>query len=139
MTTARIVRAEILSLRNRDFITIAHMNNTPAWLVVFRHFLPHMAPPLLVSATVSIAQVILTESTLSFIGVGPPAAKMASLGNIIYEGQAYILKAPWLLLFPGLTIWSLIVMLNSISKYLQDVFDPQKRLSLLSGTHAENP
>ena len=131
MKVARLVRAEVLSTKTRDYVRIAEISNTPGILVVWRHILPHSLVPVLVSATVGVAQVILLESTLSFIGVGPPAAELASLGNIISEGKDYLTSAPWLLLAPGTVIVAIVLALNSVAGEFQRRLDPRAAVRTL--------
>jgi peptide/nickel transport system permease protein len=120
MEVARLTRAEVLSNRRRQYVEHAEMLHTSGALVAVRHLLPHALPPLLVSATLGVAQVILFESTLSFIGAGPPSAELASLGNIIADAQGYFEAAPWLVAVPSLTICVIVLSLNAIAVHMQD-------------------
>jgi peptide/nickel transport system permease protein len=104
METARIARAEILSLRTRDFVTAARALGAGHARLIAAHLLPNAAPAVIVSTTLAVGRSILLESALSFFGVGvqPPAA---SWGNMLYQAQSALGTEPWLALFPGLFIF----------------------------------
>lgn len=124
MGIARLVRAETLSLRERDFIAAAKLAGTPSWRILFRHILPNALAPVLVSATLGIAGAILTESALSFLGLGmqPP---MPSWGNILLEGKQALGIAWWLSTFPGLSILLTVLGYNLLGESLRDILDPR--------------
>jgi peptide/nickel transport system permease protein len=117
--TSRLVRAEVLSLRERDFVTAARALGAGSGRVIFRHVLPNVASPLLVSAALGIGNVMLTEAGLSFLGIGvrPPTA---SWGNMIADGANQIVTAPWTTLFPGLAIALVVMALNATGDALRD-------------------
>lgn len=123
--TARIVRAKTMQIRNLDYITASRAlgQSTPGILV--RHVLPNVAGPLLVIATVSVAQMILAESVLSFLGGGiaPPAP---SWGHMLFEGQDYFSTAPWISLGPGLAIMASVLGFNLLGEGLRDALDPRQ-------------
>ena len=102
--TARLVRAEFLSLREMEYVRAARALGQRDWLIIFRHVLPNALAPIYVTAVLGVAGAIMTEAGLSFLGFGvqPP---QASWGNIIADGKTYILDAWWLILFPGLAIF----------------------------------
>jgi peptide/nickel transport system permease protein len=104
METARVVRAELLSLRTRDFFEAARASGAARARIVLRHLLPNAAPAAMVSITLSVGRGILIESTLSFFGVGvqPPTA---SWGNMLYQAQGTMTTEPWLAVFPGACIF----------------------------------
>ena len=123
---ARIVRAEVLSLREKDFIEAARALGANDRLILFRHLLPNLTGQLLVFATLSMAGNILLESALSFLGVGiqPPTP---SWGNMIQEGMAFYTVAWWITLFPGLAILVTVVSLNLVGDGLRDALVPGSR------------
>jgi len=124
--TARLVRAKTMQLRNLDFVTAARAlgQSTPAIMV--RHILPNVAGPLLVVATVSVAQMILAESVLSYLGAGiaPPTP---TWGHMLYEGQDYLTAAPWISLAPALAIMVSVLGFNMLGEGLRDALDPRKQ------------
>lgn len=101
--TARLVRAEFLTLREASYVQAARATGQRGWKIIFRHILPNAAAPILVTAVLGVPDAILAEAGLSFLGFGvqPP---QATWGNIIADGKTYILDAWWLILFPGLAI-----------------------------------
>ncbi|MFQ5433045.1 MAG: oligopeptide ABC transporter permease [Nitrospinota bacterium] len=122
MGVARLVRAEFLSLRKRDFVAAAQSIGQSDFAIIFRHILPNAMAPVLVSATLGIAGAILTESALSFLGIGvqPPTP---SWGSILTEGKNYIEFAWWLSLFPGLSILFTVLGYNLLGEGLRDALD----------------
>lgn len=110
--TARLVRAEFLTLRESSYVQAARALGQSGWKIIFRHILPNAAAPILVTAVLGVPEAILAEAGLSFLGFGvqPP---QATWGNIIADGKTYILDAWWLILFPGLAI-----LLAALSFYL---------------------
>jgi peptide/nickel transport system permease protein len=126
MGTARFVRAEFLSLRERDFVTAAHALGLPEWRIMLRHMVPNAMAPVLVSASIDVAQAILTESALSFLGFGvrPP---FATWGNILADGRGYIFDAPWLFAIPGTAILVVVLAFNLVGEGLRDAMNPKLR------------
>ena len=102
--TARLVRAEFLTLRESEYVRAARTLGQRNLLIIFRHILPNAAAPIIVTAVLGIPEAILTEASLSFLGFGvqPP---QATWGNIITDGKTYLLDAWWLIVFPGLAIF----------------------------------
>jgi oligopeptide transport system permease protein len=126
LTTARIVRAQTLSLRNREFIEAARaLGLTPA-AVVLRHVVPNVLGAVAVYATLIVPQMILFESFLSFLGLGVQEPQ-ASLGNLIYVGAQEMESAPWMLLLPAGVLALLLLCLNVLGDGLRDAFDPRGR------------
>ena len=122
--TSRLVRAEVLSVRERDFVAAARAVGAGAARVIFRHVLPNAAAPIIVSAALSIGNVLLLEAALSFLGIGvPPPAP--SWGNVIADGAPYLASAPWTTLFPGLAIALVVMALNAVGDALRDALDPR--------------
>ncbi|HEY5705947.1 MAG TPA: ABC transporter permease [Terrimicrobiaceae bacterium] len=103
--TARLVRAEFLTLRESEYVRAARTLGQRSLLIIFRHILPNAAAPIIVTAVLGIPEAILTEASLSFLGFGvqPP---QATWGNIITDGKTYLLDAWWLIVFPGLAIFA---------------------------------
>ena len=124
MGVARLVRAETLSLRERDFIHAARLSGAGTLRILFRHILPNAAAPVLVSATLGIAGAILLESSLSFLGIGVEYP-MPSWGNILIEGKQTLGVAWWLSLFPGLAILLTVLGYNLLGEGLRDLLDPR--------------
>lgn len=126
MGIARLVRAETLTLRERDFVAAAQLAGTGTCSVLFRHILPNAMAPVLVSATLGVAGAILVESSLSFLGLGvqPPDA---SWGNMLMDGKNVLEIAPWLSLYPGLAILVTVLGYNLLGESLRDLLDPRLR------------
>ena len=124
--TARFVRAEILSLREQEFVQAATAMGVPGPRTIRRHLLPNAVAPVLVSATLGIAGAILTESALSFLGFGVPPPD-ATWGNIIADGRKYLRVAPWLTLVPGTAIFVLVLAFNLFGEGLREAFNPKLR------------
>ena len=124
MGVARLVRAEFLSLREREFIVAARALGASDSRLIWRHLLPNALTPVMVSATLMIAGAILTESALSFLGLGvqPPTP---SWGNILTEGQANIEIAWWLSVFPGLAILVTVMSYNLLGEGIREAIDPR--------------
>jgi peptide/nickel transport system permease protein len=126
MGTSRFVRAEFLSLRERDFVQAAKALGVRDLRIIFRHILPNALAPVFVTATLDVATAILVEAGLSFLGFGvqPPAP---SWGNILTEGRTYIFDAWWLTVFPGLAILITVLSFNLLGEGLRDALDPRLR------------
>ncbi|HCE67122.1 MAG: peptide ABC transporter permease [Geobacteraceae bacterium GWC2_55_20] len=124
MGVARLVRAETLSIREMDYIMAARCIGCSNARIIFRHILPNAVSPVLVSATLGVAGAILTESALSFLGIGvqPPTP---SWGNILTSGKDYIEFAWWLSLFPGLAILVTVLAYNLLGEGIRDALDPR--------------
>ena len=123
-TVARLVRAETLALRQREFIRAAVALGTAPRSIMWRHILPNAVSPVIVATTLSIGHIILFESTLSFLGLGiqPPAA---SWGNMLTNAQEVIWSAPELAVWPGLLIFVTVMAFNFLGDGLQDALDPR--------------
>ncbi len=126
MGTSRFVRAEFLSLRERDFAQAAKALGVKDSRIIFRHILPNALAPVFVTATLDVATAILVEAGLSFLGFGvqPPSP---SWGNILTEGRTYIFDAWWLTVFPGLAILITVLSFNLLGEGLRDALDPRLR------------
>ena len=124
ITYARIVRGEVLTLRERDFVAAARaLGADDAW-ILRRHLLPNVLPPITVVATFSVARTIIAEASLSFLGLGIPAPA-PSWGAMLDEGRNYITTGWWLALFPGLAILLLVLGINLVGDWLRDMLDPR--------------
>ena len=121
---ARVVRAQTLSLKNSEFAEAARVIGVPRRRIMRRHILPNCLPTLLVLFTLNIPASILTESSLSFLGLGiqPPNA---SWGLMIYTGRQYLYNAPWLCFAPGAAIMLIVLAFNFLGNGLLDVLDPR--------------
>ncbi len=124
MDVSRLVRAEILGLKERDFVLAAKAIGASDFRVIFRHILPNALSPVFVSATFGVAGAILVESGLSFLGLGvqPPDP---SWGNILTSGKDYITVAWWLSLYPGFAILITVLSYNLVGEGLRDALDPR--------------
>jgi peptide/nickel transport system permease protein len=120
----RITRAEVLGLREQDYVQAAIVNGAPDWVILFRHILRNCASPLIVQASVTIPTMIIGEATLSFLGIGvqPPTA---SWGIMLSSAQGYISQAPWYALFPGVAIAITALSFNLLGDGLRDILDPR--------------
>jgi len=126
MGVARLVRAEFLTLTKRDFILAARAQGAGDFRIIFGHVLPNALGPILVAATLGVAGAILTESALSFLGIGvqPPTP---SWGNILTDGQDTIAVAWWLSLYPGIAILLTVLGYNLLGEGIRDAMDPRLR------------
>lgn len=124
MSVARLVRAETLSLRERDFIQAARLSGAGTARILLRHILPNAAAPVLVSATLGVAGAILLESGLSFLGIGVQYP-LPSWGNILIEGKQTLGVAWWLSVFPGLAVLFIVLGYNLLGEGLRDALDPR--------------
>jgi len=124
MGVARLIRAEFLSLRQRDFVLAAQALGASDARLIFRHILPNAMSPVLVSATLGVAGAILTESALSFLGIGvqPPTP---SWGNMLIVGKQTLGSAWWLSVFPGLAILITVLGYNLLGEGIRDALDPR--------------
>ncbi len=123
-TVARLVRGETLSLKKRDFVEASRALGVHNISIIFKHILPNCLGPIIVVATLGIADAILTEATLSFLGLGiqPPTP---SWGSMLSRGREYIWSAPHLVVFPGLAILITVLGFNLLGDGLRDVLDPR--------------
>jgi oligopeptide transport system permease protein len=126
LTMARLVRAQVMSLRHRDFVEAARAIGASPARVLFRHIVPNTLGVVVVYATLSMPAVMLYEAVLSFLGVGVQAP-LASWGTLVTEGSSQIIAYPWLLVGPGLTMGLTIFALNFFGDGLRDALDPQTR------------
>jgi peptide/nickel transport system permease protein len=124
MTVSRLVRAEFLSLRERDFISAAHVIGVPAGRIMFVHLLPNAVAPIAVATALVVANAILIESSLSFLGFGinPPTP---TWGNMLTNAQSYVRIAPWMAITPGILITLCVTSVVFVGDALREAFDPR--------------
>jgi peptide/nickel transport system permease protein len=127
VTYARLIRAQVLALREREFIVAVHALGGDDTRVIVRHLFPNLVPILLAIATIQLAQFILAESALSFLGLGVPPT-VPSWGGMINEGRDYIWNAWWIETFPGLAIVLIVSSVGLVGDWLRDRADPRLRL-----------
>lgn len=126
LTMARIVRGQVLSLKNQEFVLAARATGVSAPRIIFRHLVPNTLGPVIVYATLTIPQIMLTEAFLSFLGLGVQAP-LASWGSLAADGIQNIAIFPWQLIFPGVTMALTLFSLNFLGDGLRDALDPQMR------------
>jgi oligopeptide transport system permease protein len=126
LTMARIVRGQVLSLKNQEFVLAARATGVSTSRIIFRHLVPNTLGPVIVYATLTIPQIMLTEAFLSFLGFGVQAP-LASWGSLAAEGVQNIGIFPWQLIFPGMTMALTLFSLNFLGDGLRDALDPQMR------------
>lgn len=126
MQTARIVRGDVLALKEREFVLAARSIGTRSWRIVLRHIFPNVLSPIMVSATLGIASAIITESSLSFLGLGFPS-DYPTWGRLLYDGVNFLQLTPTRVLWPGLAISLTVLSVNYIGDGLRDALDPRLR------------
>ena len=126
MQTARIVRGEVLAIKEREFVTAARSIGTRERRIINRHILPNVLSPIMVSATLGIANAIITESALSFLGLGFPP-DFPTWGRLLFDGANFISITPARVLWPGLAISLTVLSVNYIGDGLRDALDPRLR------------
>jgi len=124
MVYARMVRGEVLSVKEREFVVAAKAVGVRDSLILLRHILPNVLTPVIVVATFSVANVIILEAALSFLGVGVEPA-IPTWGGMLADGREYISTAWWLATFPGLAIMFTVLGINLIGDWLRDILDPR--------------
>ncbi len=126
LTMARVVRGQILSLKNQEFVLAARATGVSTPAIIFRHLVPNALGPVIVYATLTIPSVMLSEAFLSFLGIGVQAP-FASWGSLASDGIKNISVFPWQLIFPGVTMALTLFSLNFLGDGLRDALDPQTR------------
>ena len=124
MYLARIVRANVLSLKEMDYISASRALGVSDMRIIFKHLLPNTIAPIIVSSTLGVANAITSEAYVSFLGLGvqPPTA---SWGNMLDSAVKYLQTAPWLWLFPGMLIMLTVLCINFVGDGLRDALDPR--------------
>ena len=125
MATARLVRAQVLALRNLDYVKAAEALGAGGRGVIWRHLIPNTLTVIIVAATLRIGGIILTEASLSFLGLGVPPPT-PSWGQMVFEGREVLLSAWWLSTFPGIAIAVTVIGFNLLGDALKDAFDPKQ-------------
>ncbi len=126
MQTARIVRGDVLSLKEQEFVLAARSIGTPSYRIILRHILPNVLSPIMVSATLGIANAIITESALSFLGLGFPS-DFPTWGRLLFDSTNFMTLNPERVLWPGLAISLTVLSVNYIGDGLRDALDPRIR------------
>jgi peptide/nickel transport system permease protein len=120
----RLTRAQVLAVKVEDYVEAARAVGNPHWRIAFRHILPNVVPPLIVQATLAIAAAVIAEASLSFLGLGqqPPAP---SWGSMLNTAKNYVEQAPWMAVWPGMSIFLLVLSFNLLGDGLRDALDPR--------------
>jgi peptide/nickel transport system permease protein len=126
MQTARIVRGEVLAIKEREFVLAARSIGTRSHRMIFRHIFPNVLSPIMVSATLGVAQAIITESALSFLGLGFPS-DFPTWGRLLFDGVPFLNINPARVIWPGLAISLTVLSVNYIGDGLRDALDPRIR------------
>jgi peptide/nickel transport system permease protein len=122
----RLTRAQVLVVKVEDFVEAARAVGNPQWRIALRHVLPNILPPLIVQSTLAIAAAVIAEASLSFLGLGqqPPAP---SWGSMLNTAKNYVDNAPWMAIWPGLSIFLLVFSFNLLGDGLRDALDPRHK------------
>ena len=126
MSSARVVRGQVLALKEREFVLAARSIGTPSRRMILRHIIPNVVSPIMVAATLGIASAIITESVLSFLGLGFPP-DFPTWGRLLYDGVQYMQLYPSRVIWPGLAISLTVLSVNYIGDGLRDALDPRIR------------
>ena len=120
----RLTRGSVLAVKVEDYVEAARALGNPHWRIALRHILPNIVPPLIVQATLAIAAAVIAEASLSFLGLGqqPPAP---SWGSMLNTAKNYVEQAPWMAVWPGLSIFALVLSFNLLGDGLRDALDPR--------------
>src|SRR6516164_3300501 len=124
---ARLVRAQVLSVREKEFVEAARALGASDWRIVTRHVLPNIIQPVIVQAAIGMAGAVLAEATMSFLGLGVPPPT-ASWGTMLNDGRAHLFDAPHLVLFPAVAVMLAVLSFNFIGDALRDYMDPRSRI-----------
>ena len=122
----RLTRAQVINVKVEDYIEAARAVGNPPWRIALRHILPNILAPLIVQATLAIAAAVIAEASLSFLGLGqqPPAP---SWGSMLNTAKNYVDNAPWMAVWPGVSIFLLVLSFNLLGDGLRDALDPRQR------------
>ena len=126
MQTARIVRGDVLALKEREFVLAAHSIGTRGHRIIARHIFPNVLSPIIVSATLGLANAIITESALSFLGLGFPS-DFPTWGRLLFDGKDFLTLTPSRVVWPGLAISLTVLSVNFMGDGLRDALDPRIR------------
>jgi peptide/nickel transport system permease protein len=122
---ARIMRAQVLSIREKEYVEAARMIGASDLRIIRSHVLPHLVAPILVYSTLVVASFILFEAGLSFLGLGVDPTTTSSWGNLLADAPRYYTAQPWLMLWPGLAVLLATLAFNLLGDGLRDAFDPR--------------
>jgi len=124
---ARLVRGEVLAIKQKEFVEAARAGGAPDWRIILRHVLPNVSTPIIIVSSLQIAQLIVAEAAISFLGFGvqPPDV---SWGLMLADGRDYMMNAWWLAAFPGVALAVTALGINLIGDWLRDVWDPRLRI-----------
>ncbi len=126
-TNARVIRSTVLSLKGRQFVEAAEVVGCSSWRIMYRHILPNTLAPVFVLASIWLGNAIIIEASLSFLGLGTPPPN-PSWGNMLSgAGRAFLERAPWIAIFPGLAITLVVLAMNLLGDGLRDALDPRLR------------
>jgi peptide/nickel transport system permease protein len=122
----RLTRAQVLAVKVEDYVEAARAVGNPHWRIALRHILPNVLPPLIVQSTLAIAAAVIAEASLSFLGLGqqPPAP---SWGSMLNTAKNFVDQAPWMAIWPGLSIFLLVLSFNLLGDGLRDALDPKHK------------
>ncbi len=126
MVYARVVRGQVLALKEKEFVAAARALGVPNRVIIPRHLLPNVLTPVIIVATFAVATTIITEASLSFLGLGVESI-IPTWGSMLADGRAYIGRAWWLTTFPGLAILFTVLSINVLGDWLRDHLDPRLR------------
>jgi peptide/nickel transport system permease protein len=126
---ARLVRAQVLATREREFVEAARALGAGDWRIITWHILPNMIQPVIVQAAIGMAGAVLAEATMSFLGLGVPPPT-ASWGSMLNDGRAHLFDAPHLVLFPAAAVMLAVLSFNFIGDALRDYLDPRSRIEV---------
>jgi peptide/nickel transport system permease protein len=124
---ARLVRAQVLAVKEKEYVEAARALGASDWRIVTRHILPNIIQPVIVQAAIGMAGAVLAEATMSFLGLGVPPPT-ASWGSMLNDGRAHLFDAPHLVLFPALAVMLAVLSFNFIGDALRDYMDPRSRI-----------
>jgi peptide/nickel transport system permease protein len=126
---ARLVRAQVLATREKEFVEAARALGAGDWRIITRHILPNMIQPVIVQAAIGMAGAVLAEATMSFLGLGVPPP-VPSWGSMLNDGRSHLMDAPHVVLFPALAVMLAVLSFNFIGDGLRDYLDPRARIEV---------
>jgi peptide/nickel transport system permease protein len=124
---ARVERGVVLAVREQEYVTAARALGAPTGLILWRHILPNTMAPMIIVASFSLATTVITEASLSFLGLGVPPS-VPSWGSLLADGRDYLRQGWWITTFPGLAIMATVLSINLIGDWLRDVLDPRLKM-----------
>ncbi|HUO61714.1 MAG TPA: ABC transporter permease, partial [Candidatus Acidoferrales bacterium] len=126
---ARLVRAQVLAAREREYVEAARSLGATNWRILTRHILPNIMQPVIVQAAIGMAGAVLAEGTMSFLGLGVPP-QVASWGSMLNDGRSHLFDAPHLVIFPALAVMLAVLSFNFIGDAMRDYLDPRSRMEV---------